>query len=554
MKKTTLFFKKPLVKVSLCLLVFVSSCMSKTTEHNPAPHLIRSGNITQLIVNGQPFLSLAGELHNSSSSNLEYMKNLWPILQQLNLNTVLAPVSWELVETVEGQFDFTLIDGLIAQARENKMKLVFLWFGSWKNLVSTYAPGWVKTDPNRFPLYYNDEGEKYQMLSAHSEESKQSDARAFAALMKHIRQIDSIEQTVIMMQVQNEVGTSFGDRDCSALATKAYKNQVPEKLMSYLQENKTSLIPELRNLWEENGSKMNGNWSEIFGDNKACNEIFMSWYLSGYIGEVIKAGKAEYDIPMFVNASVGRQTLKLATYPSGGPVPFTMDVWRAAAPELDILSPDIYYGDFDYICEQYTLSGNPLYIPEARGGESGAINAMKTFCNYNGLGFSPFGIERYQDNSPENDFFTQTYKVLDQLSHLILTKEAKKQMVAITVDTVQINHTAILGKYKIEFTHRGREKGCAMVIEINPDEFVVAGRNLSIEFSLNNSRKEDITGIQLAEEGFFENNQWVSTRRMNGDQIMVNYSFSNCYKEGKSGNGLRFDRSLTIQRVQLYHY
>lgn len=521
--------------------------------NTPAPHLKRIDNRTQLIVNGEPFLSLAGELHNSSSSSLEYMEKLWPILQDLHMNTVLAPVSWELIEPVEGKYDFSLIDGLITQARKNDMKLVFLWFGSWKNLVSTYAPDWVKKDPQRFPLFYNKQGERYQMLSALGEESWKADSKAYAALMKHIGEVDAIEQTVIMMQVQNEVGTNFGDRDYSELAIKAFEGEVPERLMSYLQKNKSNLIPEFEQLWANNGYKIKGTWKEVFGEGAPCNEIFMSWNLANYIGKVIEAGKAEYNIPMFVNAAIGRNTLKSASYPSGGPVPFVMDVWRAAAPELDMLTPDIYYGDFNKICEQYTLSGNPLYIPETRGGIMGAANAMRTFANFNGLGFSPFGIERYLLNdNPENAVFAKTYEILNDLSPLILSKESKKQMIATILDTITDN-SVVLGKYKVDFIRRGNDVGFAMLIEIKPDDYIVVGHNISIEFSLNDRKNDEVIGFSLAEEGIYKNNNWIPERRMNGDQIMFSYSFSESYKKGKSGNGLTF-RQLSVQRVGLYSY
>jgi len=555
-----IYSKVILYKVAVCLLSLYILCacrqqpIASQTASIPAPHLKKTENRTQLIVNGEPFLSLAGELHNSSSSSLEYMEKLWPILQELNLNTVLAPISWELVEPVEGQYDFSLIDGLITQARRNNMKLIFLWFGSWKNLVSTYAPDWVKKEPKRFPLYYNEHGERYQMLSALGEESWEADARAYTAIMKHIREVDATEQTVIMMQVQNEVGTNFGDRDCSELATRAYEEQVPEKLISYLQRNKSNLIQEFEQLWADNGYKIKGTWKEVFGEGARCNEIFMSWNLAYYIGKVIEAGKAEYNIPMFVNAAIGRNTLKIGTYPSGGPVPFVMDVWRAAAPELDMLTPDIYYGDFNKICEDYTLSGNPLYIPETRGGIMGAANAMRTFANFNGLGFSPFGIERYvvHSDNPENALFAQTYEILNHLSPLIVSRESKKQMVAAVLDTTTEN-SVMLGKYKVDFMRRGDEVGFAMLIELNPDEYIVVGHNISVEFSLNDRKNDEVIGFSFAEEGVYKDGKWTPERRMNGDQIMFSYSFSDSYKKGKSGNGLTF-RQLSLQRVGLYSY
>ena len=74
-----------------------------------------------LYVNDEPFLILGGELHNSSSSNLQYMeKQVWPRLKELNLNTVLLPVAWENIEKEEGVYDFSLLEELIFQARREK--------------------------------------------------------------------------------------------------------------------------------------------------------------------------------------------------------------------------------------------------------------------------------------------------------------------------------------------------------------------------------------------------------------------------------------------------
>ena len=551
------------IRINLVVFMLILSLLYSNTSMSQSidsPQLEKYGSKSRLIVNGKPFLSLAGELHNSSSSNLKYMETIWPKLIQMNLNTVLAPVSWELLEPKEGEFDFYLIDGLINKAREYNLKIVFLWFGSWKNLVSTYVPEWVKRNPQRFPLFCAKNGEKYQMLSTFSKENINADSRAFAAMMRHIKQIDSAEQTVIMIQVENEVGTDFGEKDCSKAASEVYSGPVSEKLMAFLQKNKSSLIPEFKQVWGQNGYKTKGSWKEVFGEGSAGNEIFMAWHLASYIGEIIKAGKKEYNIPMFVNASVGRQDEKLATYPSGGPVPFVMDIWHAAAPDLDMLCPDIYYGDFIGHCQKYTQTGNPLYIPETRAGERGASNALQAFGNFNALGFSPFGIESMVED-PISGPLSQIYNRLGQLSSLILKSESKKQMVAFSVDTSNIKGTIDFGAYVIDYElKKGRlstdinpELGYALVIETGSNEFIATGKNINIQFSLKN-HKESVTGILLAEEGKFENSKWVSERRLNGDEIMVNYSFSRLFSEGKSGNGLKFNNSLSIQRVKLYQY
>lgn len=557
---------KYLIYLFISLVVGLVSCdrqqpVTGSDEGSSAPpHLQEINGATRLIVDGKPFLSLAGELRNSSSSSLDYMDSIWPRLVQTNLNTVLVPVSWELVEPEEGQFNFDLIDGLIKNARKNNLKIAFLWFGSWKNMVSTYVPAWVKNNPKRFPLLVSKNGERFQMLSTFSQENVQADARAFAALMKHIKQVDSAEQTVIMMQVENEVGTNGGERDYSKAATKMYESEVPERLMSYLEKNKSSLIPELKQVWAESGYKTKGGWSEVFGESGATNEIFMAWNLASYIGQVIEAGKEAYDIPMYVNGAIGRQNEKLGSYPSGGPLPFVMDIWHAAAPKLDMLCPDIYFGDFTGHCQKYTQSGNPLFIPETRSGDWGAANALVAFANFNAIGFSPFAIDGRLEDPVGDKPIPQLYGVMSQLSSLVLNSKAKQQMVAVSLDTANANTSIDLGDYQIDFdlrkdrwSNEKTELGYAILIEVNPDEFVAAGKNVNIQFSLKN-KKDKVTGILWAEEGKFENGNWIPGRRLNGDEIMVDYWFSKLFTQGKSGNGLKFNGALNIQRVKLYSY
>ncbi len=190
----------------------------------------------QLWVNDQPYLMIAGELHNSSASSIEYMQSLWPKLKSLNLNTVLATVTWDQFEPEEGKFDHQLIDYLIENAGKNQLKLVVIWFGSWKNGQSSYIPLWVKKDTQRFPRVQTADGRKIETLSVFSAESQIADAKAFTALMKRIREKD-FSQTVIMVQPENEVGI-FQDIDYRSEVLKVYDSQVPKTLLDYLNLNK----------------------------------------------------------------------------------------------------------------------------------------------------------------------------------------------------------------------------------------------------------------------------------------------------------------------------
>ena len=249
------------------------------------------------------------------------------------------------------------------RAREHNLHLALLWFASWKNGLSSYPPDWVKRDFERFPRAQIQAGKTLELLTPLSDANRDADARAFAALMRHVKEVDGRQHTVIMIQVENEIGMRLDSRDRSPLANKAYKEPVPQQLMDYLQTHKDSLIPEFRAIWEAGGFKTSGTWEEVFGQNAATDEIFMAWNYARYIGRVAQAGKAEYPIPMFLNAALASRTLdeerkgqRTRFSAVGGPMDDLMDVWRAGAPQIDMLSPDAY-GNFAEFAARYDRSG-----------------------------------------------------------------------------------------------------------------------------------------------------------------------------------------------------
>ncbi|MBK7257736.1 MAG: beta-galactosidase, partial [Ignavibacteriae bacterium] len=310
------------------------------------PHLQKQGAATQLIVGGKPFLMLGGELGNSSASDLKYMSAVWPRLKAMHLNTVLMPVYWELIEPEEGVFDFTLVDGLIAQARANDITIVVLWFGTWKNSMSCYAPLWAKTAQKRFPRARTSDGRAVEIMTPFSKDNRDADARAFAAFMKHLRAVDGTTHTVVMIQVENEIGMIPEARDHSPEADRAFAQQVPPELLAFMQKHKAALTDELQKAWAGGGGRGAGTWEDVFGKGPATDEIFMAWHFGRYTDAVAQAGKAEYPLPMYVNAALIRPNYKPGQYPSAGPLPHLMDVWKAAAPQIDFLAPDIYFPNF----------------------------------------------------------------------------------------------------------------------------------------------------------------------------------------------------------------
>jgi hypothetical protein len=558
----------------LFLLLIVTGCnqpgihSSGEGTLNPAdgiPSLEKQGTAVRLSVDGKPMLLLAGELHNSTAGGFSYMRPVWKRLAEKNLNSVIATVSWELVEPEEGKFDFSLVDSVIYGARDADIKLVLIWFGSWKNAGSVYIPSWVKKDYAIYPRAKDEHGKPLEILSTFGVASMEADAKAFAALMRHIKEVDSEYHTVVMMQVENEVGIldNLGStpgnarRDFSDAANIAYNNPVPQELVSYLVAHKDNLFPELKRIWERNGFKTSGSWEEVFGKSEFrsdpdewkfysfyTEELFMAWNYAIYIGRVAEAGKKEYPIPMYVNAWLKQPYPSSwpGRYPSGGPLPQVIDMWRAGAPAIDFIAPDIYVDDFKEVCEEYTKSSNPLFIPETRGGELAAMRAFYTFGEFSAGLFAPFGIDndRYRSADP----LDESYAVLQKMAPVILENQGRGTMRGILVDSRKPVQQFELGEYKIEARLAGGTVAGGLIIQTGQHEYLVAGKALDIFFI---PKDESIRiGIDAVDEGTFENGQWIAERRLNGDET---------HASTWSGTGLKLpDNKVTIQKISMYRY
>jgi hypothetical protein len=568
---------------------------------NSAPHLEKHNGIQQLYVDGRPFLILGGELGNSAASSAAWMKPIWIQLAQRNLNTVVASVTWQMIEPAEGQFDFSSVDDCIYGARTNNLHLVFLWFASWKNGQSSYPPDWVKNDPKRFPWAKDGFGNTMNILSTFGDATRDADARAFAALMRHIREVDGRQHTVLMMQVENEVGIVGDSRDRSPAANEAYAQPVPKALMNYLVQHKATLAPELLEGWAANGSKTSGTWEEVFGPGKplsvklygpdltdekkniywrqlnwASDEFFMAWRYSTYVNKVAAAGKAEYNLPMYCNAWQQQPGCpRPGEYPSGGPVPQVNDIWRCGAPSIDFLSPDLYIPEFDWDCERYTRNGNPLFIPEANTGGSAPGNALIALIKYNGIGYSPFGIERDRPGgrggfggfggrgpqaqgtnnapaaltAPPPDALAQTYALLQYLSPVILANQGKGTMVFLR-DSTETNaepQELKLGDYTLNIKYgasadsgggRGGRGGFGgfggfggstytnvsplrLVINTGPGAYVFAGGPMNVTFKPNDPTRGKVV-LSSTVETINQDGKWLPGRWLNGDETAHN--------------------------------
>lgn len=543
---------------NLLFILALFSLRLVVAQTSSIPHLEEKDGKIQLIVHDKPFLVLSGELHNSTAGSAYAMRTTWLRMAEKNLNTVIAPVSWELIEPQEGVFNFSLVDSMVLGARKENLKLVILWFASWKNGKSTYAPDWVKNDSKRFPLMESKSGGTMNTLSAIGENTLKADARAYVELMKHIKKIDSKEHTVIMMQVQNEIGVLGSPRDYSESSNKAFEGHVPKELLSYLEENKSELYPALDKAWADNGYKQSGTWEEVFGVGLRyegeewktnfsffVEEIFMAWNFAKYVGEISQQGKKYYPLPMFANAWLKQPRAKdPGKYPSGGPLPHVIDIWRAAAPSIDFIAPDIYaVEEFDWVCEEFTRSGNPLFIPETTSDQEAAARAFYAFGEYNTIGYAPFGIDGgglFNSADPNDKSFEVVYGSLinlvsiiskyrgtDKMTGIFISKGENGDQVEMGDFTISVRRFSSAGLFKMtggRFGIKGEEDKSAVgaiIIQLQTNEFLVAANGgAMINISKSKTNLSENVGYAIVDELIYENGV-IHRHCLNGDEVAL---------------------------------
>lgn len=501
---------------------------SPVTAGYAIPHFRVHGSALQLLVDGAPFLILGGELGNSTASSPESLREVWPRAVALHLNTLLVPVYWELIEPQEGRFDFTSISTALAGARAHGLRLVLLWFGSWKNSMSTYAPDWVKLDRARFPFAERADGRRMETLSAFSEENVRADARAFAALMHHMMEVDARERTVILVQVENEVGMLEEAADRGAAARAAFAQAVPAALLA---------------------PGRAGTWREVFGDG--ADEVFMAYHFARYVDRIASAGKAEYPLPMFVNAALNRPGRIPGEYPSGGPLPHLFDIWRAGAPTIDFLAPDIYFPNVADWCRAYARAGHPLFIPEIANGPAAASEVLYAVGQCDAIGFSPFAIDTIDDEA--SAALGESYGILSELAPLVLENQGIGRIGGAILDSENPTSEICLDgvilslrhDYTFEWSSRARHskpwpRSGALILVTGPREYLVVGSGVIVTFA--DERREESLGLLCVDEGRFVGERFLPGRRLNGD-------------ETHQGRHVRIPfGTFAVQRARLYGY
>lgn len=515
------------------------------------PAFVKRGNKTILTVDGVPFTAIAGEVHNSDYSSLAYMEHIWQTADDLNLNTLLIPMSWDLTEPEEGVFDFSLTQGLIDQARRFGKKIVFLWFGSWKNAECMYAPAWVKRDVKRFRRAQivkgmNKAGRRisptkpvtipYTTLSYLCRETMEADAKAFSAFMGFLKGYDADQATVIAVQVENETGMLGAARDVSDEADALFAGPVPADFAAYMKAHTDTMVPDVRTAVESGSA---GSWQETFGD--CAEELFSAYYTASYVNFVAEAGKRVFPLPMAVNCWLDKKNDAPGNYPSGGPVSRVHEVWDFCAPAIDVYCPDIYVPTFHEVCSEYTRRGNPLFIPEAATHSYCAPRLVYTIGHHHAVCYSPFGFDDIGKpftavqgflfgmdvndpalTTPQNfDEYAAACRNLNGLMPWIVQKLGTDDLQA---DCGEVHDEGMLdfGDLKISTAFRSRMQprsdGYVLAVRVAKDELYLMGSAARVSFASADPEKPNLD-MTLLEELFFDKSGRLTTgRRLNGDE------------------------------------
>jgi beta-galactosidase GanA len=517
------------------------------------PQLKKEQGRATLMVDGAPYVVLGAQVDNSSGWP-ERLRQVWPAAERMRLNTLEVPVYWEQMEPEKGRFDFSVVDDVLAQAREHKVRLVLLWFGTWKNGKMHYAPEWVKSDTKTYPRMMTKAGVAIDVLSPNAQANLDADRAAFVALMKHLREVDS-QHTVVMIQVENESGSLGSVRDFGAAAQKEFEGPAPLELV--------------KQLGKKAGAGSN-TWAQVFGDD--ADETFAAWSVARYINAVAEAGKKELALPMYVNnwlkspRAYPVTTMPGEDYPSGGPTINMMAVWKAAGLSIDLLAPDIYVPNSERyrgVMKEFHTAANPLLIPESLGfepfpGASGYARYLFYAVGDGAVGFANFGLDRVHldELSAETIAQIEGFRLLGSFDReLAALMFAGKVQTAVEENGIAQRELALSGGWRAVVSYppvydppaapvstssdtSQLHVGRALVAELGPDEFLVAGIDCRVIFAtaVHSGRQAQLLRV---EEGHFEGTKWVGSRLWNGDE---------------TDYGLNFGGKGTLLRVKVGSY
>jgi len=474
------------------------------------PRLVRHETGYSFELDGQKTVLLGGQIHNSSSSSIESIDAAFSKVASLNYEFVISPISWKQFEPAEGKFDFTLLAHQLHTAEKLNLKLVLIWFGAFKNAKSIYAPAWVRSNLQRFPRALNQPGgspNEAPTLSVFSQNLLDADLKAFTQIMKYLKSKDK-KHTVIMLQIENEMGLLGSSRDHSAAAQAAWFAQGIE------------------DTWEE-------------------NEKFMAEAFAKYSNTLARAGKEIKNLPMFVNAWLGPQPgqSEAGQWPSGGPSSLVLDTWKKFAPDIDILTPDIYELNALPVMAQYARADNALFIPESRHVLG---NLFWALGHHSAIGYSMFAAE----DGRAGNLMSKAYEILREVKSTVAEAQAAGRIRALLMREPAASPSANFGDLVIEpkdtlaglkrfvevagvdllikdvvlpseledlpvvIESPGDSRPSGIVMQLSDTEFYFIGKGINLSFSQTGYRIE----IDDVEEGRFENEKWIPMRNLNGDE------------------------------------
>jgi beta-galactosidase GanA len=514
---------QPLFRPAAALILLVAGLWigdaRAQTDNDPLPHLVTRDGRHALIVDGAPFLILGAQCHNSSAWPA-ILPKVWPAIESLHANTLEIPVYWEQFEPEPGRYDTSIIDAIVQQARERNVRLVLLWFGTWKNGSSHYLPLWMKSQPEKCQRIIGKDGRRVDSPSPHSPAALDADRRAFSAFMRHLKSVDA-RGTVIMVQVENEPGSWNTIRDYSPEAQRLFDTPVPAELLKAMGPN----------------APAGGNWPEVFGAN--ADEYFHAWSVARFIDQVAAAGKAEYPLPMYVNAAL-RDPLTpgpAGTYESGGPTDNVLWIWKAAAPAIDLLAPDIYQPDsarYLKVLELYRRPDNALFVPETMGGAEQARMCFAAL-GHGAIGWSPFGLDfsisaeqpigasRLTEESLAP--VALNYRILQPVMREVARLNFEGSLQAVAERPGELTQTMDFGNWQAVVTYgvarngnaRGNPEpiGRALVAKLGENQFLVTGAFCRVDFRAASGGQRDFVRV---EEGGYEGGAFRPARIWNGDE------------------------------------
>jgi beta-galactosidase GanA len=492
------------------------------TSARPLPRIVEKNGNYALLVDGEPYLILGVQANNSSAWP-EYLGKVWPAAETLHANTVELPIYWEQLEAVQGKFDFGLVDLILKQAREHRLRLVLLWFGTWKNGSSHYTPEWIKLNQEKYPFLVDKDGQTLDSPSPFSPPRLEADKMAFSALMRHLKQADA-QRTVLMVQVENEAGVWGGVRDHGPEAEKAFAGPAPEALVKGL-------------------GKQPGTWREVFGED--ADETFEAWYVATYIEQVAAAGKAEYPLPLYVNAAL-RDPFKpgrAPSYESGGPTDNNIDLWKIAAPSISVVSPDIYmpdYAKYMKVMDLYKRKDNPLLIPET-GNSAEYARFVFAAIGQGAIGWAPFGLDlsRYSNQAEGPEAMEATalkpvaaqYALLGPIARRLAEGNLEGRVRGTSEDAAEHTQTLSFERWKAvieygmpSFGNWMKPKGNpaadggVVILSLGPDEFLVAGHHARVDFRPAFDAAKKRLFLKVEEGSYDAAGAWKTIRIWNGDQ------------------------------------